>query len=122
MEFDASPWGGGFVLREGEEVMEWGAITWSTDSVKPLDVAVGQSKWQTFWELATSFSQWSRRRFYRPSLPSLALRFSSIRHTSHTKRDTQNNEFLEEFIILGSKSFHFFFRFGVGRVGGGLFC
>ena len=61
VEFDASPQGGGFVLREGEEVVEWGTVIWTSDSAKPLDVAVGQPKWQTFWELAT----FSPQRFHR---------------------------------------------------------
>ena len=52
VEFDASPWGGGFVLREKGQVAEWGAITWTTRSAGHLGVTPGLPKHQTFWELA----------------------------------------------------------------------
>ena len=56
VEFDASPWGGAFVLRENGEVIEWGVTTWSDTSAGRLSVATGLPKWQTFWEFATLLS------------------------------------------------------------------
>ena len=53
VEFDASPWGGGFVLREGNDIVEWGSIKWDSTSASPLEVAIGLPKWQTLWELIT---------------------------------------------------------------------
>ena len=53
IEFDASPWGGGFILRDKEQVSEWGTTTWSDRSAGHLGVRPGLPKRQTFWELAT---------------------------------------------------------------------
>ena len=57
VEFDASPWGGAFVLYEGKEVTEWGFIEWTTDSAPHLGAVPALPKWQSFWELATSLTQ-----------------------------------------------------------------
>ena len=43
------------------------AVVWNSDSAKPLGVAVGQPKWQTFWELATLHPQ--RSSHARPAKP-----------------------------------------------------
>ena len=56
VEFDASPWGGGFVYLEGDEVMEYGSITWTHNSARHLRVVPDIPKWQSFWELAMSLS------------------------------------------------------------------
>ena len=53
IEFDASPWGGGFILREKGQVSEWGTTTWSDRPAGHLGVTPGLPKHQTFWELAT---------------------------------------------------------------------
>ena len=59
VEFDASPWGGGFVYYEGKEVLEYGAIAWSADSARHLGIVPDIPKWQSFWELALFSSYWS---------------------------------------------------------------
>ena len=53
VEFDASPWGGAFVLLENDDVVEWGATRWNETYVSHLGVASSIPKWQSFWELAT---------------------------------------------------------------------
>ena len=44
------------MLREGDEVVEWGAIKWDATSALPLEVTTGLPKWQTLWELITSLA------------------------------------------------------------------
>ena len=53
VEFDASPWGGGFALIEKGQVSEWGATSWTAKSAGHLGVTPCVPKHQTFWELAT---------------------------------------------------------------------
>ena len=52
VEFDASPWGGGFVLIEKGEVIEWGVVEWHDNYAPHLGVVPNLPKWQSFWELA----------------------------------------------------------------------
>ena len=63
-EFDASPWGGGAVLRKGEIIQEYFSTTWTTDTAKHLGVYPGVSKFQTFWVFYTLYLvllMWSSR-------------------------------------------------------------
>ncbi len=54
VEFDASIWGGGAVLRAPSgEVAEYWFCVWDDASAIELDVRPGLTKYQTFWELAT---------------------------------------------------------------------
>ena len=59
VEFDASPWGGAYILREHGSVVEWGVTSWSADSARHLGVVPALPKWQTFWELATLLPQFA---------------------------------------------------------------
>ena len=49
-QFDASPWGGGAVLREGIEVREYWFVEWRPEDVDHLDVQLGQPSAQCFLE------------------------------------------------------------------------
>jgi hypothetical protein len=53
VEFDASPWGGGAVLRINGVAAEYFVCKWSRASAGHLDVVPGISKHQSFWELFT---------------------------------------------------------------------
>ena len=52
-QFDASPWGGGGILRSPEKIEQCFHLDWDEDSVRRLGITIGESKWQTFWELLT---------------------------------------------------------------------
>ena len=56
VQFDASPWGGGFVLVERGVPVEWAAFQWTSASAEHLGVVPDNPKWQSFWELATPVS------------------------------------------------------------------
>ena len=51
MEFDASPWGGGGILRLDGKPAEYFFIHWSAYTAAHLGVVPGSSDWQSFWEL-----------------------------------------------------------------------
>ena len=54
IEFDASIYGGGGVLRNPDrEVVEYFSIVWNGEEAKHLHVVPGDSRHQTFWEYAT---------------------------------------------------------------------
>ena len=54
VEFDASIYGGGAILRNSEGIVtEHFAVVWQGDEAPHLPVEVGNSKDQTFWEFAT---------------------------------------------------------------------
>ena len=53
IEFDASPWGGGAVLRHGERCVEYFAQKWHEHSAPHTEAEIGLPKWQTFWEFST---------------------------------------------------------------------
>jgi len=50
VQFDASPWGGGAILRCGEVVTEYWYGKWTKDSVGHLSVQIGSPASQCFWE------------------------------------------------------------------------
>ena len=50
IEIDASPWGGGGVLYEGDVATEYYACRWKPSDIVGLDVTIGESRSQTFWE------------------------------------------------------------------------
>ena len=50
VEFDASPWGAGIYYEAGE-IMEYFIVVWS--NIPHLGVEIGDSAYQTFWELLT---------------------------------------------------------------------
>ena len=52
MECDASPWGGGAILRYQNSVSEWFAVEWREKDASHLDISPGLPKDQTFWEMA----------------------------------------------------------------------
>ena len=51
VEFDASPWGGAGIYNEEGTAMEYFVVTWTRNP--QLGVDVGNSAFQTFWELLT---------------------------------------------------------------------
>ena len=51
MEFDASPWGGSGIYYENGEAMEFFVLVW--EKVEHLNIPVGDSAYQTFWEYLT---------------------------------------------------------------------
>ena len=53
IEFDASPWGGGAVLRSADRCREYFFTTWDEGLFKQFGAACGDPKWQSLWELAT---------------------------------------------------------------------
>ena len=54
IEFDASVYGGGAVLRDGHGVVvEYFAVVWYGDEAPQLGVVPNDSRHQTFWEFAT---------------------------------------------------------------------
>ena len=62
LETDASPWGGGAVLKVGGKATQYTAWVWSDADVKHLGVVTGIPKYQTFWEMlcvALSLVTWS---------------------------------------------------------------
>ena len=62
--FDASPWGGGAILLEGNVVREYFAVSWRKQDAEHLGVHPGTPKWQSFWELAAillCLEAWGRR-------------------------------------------------------------
>ena len=64
IECDASPWGGGAVLRFRESVTEWFAVTWRAEDAAHLSIGPGLPKDQTFWEMAIlmlGLVQWGDR-------------------------------------------------------------
>ena len=54
IQFDASPWGGGAVLRKNMVIVEYWSCVWDAKSVAHLGVAIGKAKFQTFWEYLTA--------------------------------------------------------------------
>ena len=52
IEIDASPWGGGGVLYEHNEPVSYYACRWRLADVQGMDVDIGESRSQTFWECA----------------------------------------------------------------------
>ena len=52
-QFDASPWGGGATLSEGDVIKEFFVVSWREADASHLGVHPGSPKWQSFWELAT---------------------------------------------------------------------
>jgi len=50
VEFDASPWGGGAVRRRGKHYLQWCAVAWDQAMFPGLDVQVGSSRSQSFFE------------------------------------------------------------------------
>ena len=53
VEFDASPWGGGAILRINGVAKEYFACGWSKASAAHLNVVPGDCKFQSFWEFLT---------------------------------------------------------------------
>ena len=53
VQFDASPWGGGAVLRRNEQVVEYFSVKWRRSHAAHLNVVIGKSKFQTFFEFLT---------------------------------------------------------------------
>ena len=54
-QFDASPWGGGAILREGGAVKEYWCAAWSQDDMALLDVHIGEPSAQCFLEFLALF-------------------------------------------------------------------
>ena len=50
IEFDASPWGGGALLKEDDTILEFVSITWDSEVAQILGATVGSSSWQSMWE------------------------------------------------------------------------
>ena len=65
VEFDASVYGGGAVLKNPQgQVVEYFNVIWTGEEAVHLEILPGDSKHQTFWEFATlllSLLAWSRR-------------------------------------------------------------
>ena len=53
MEFDASPWGGGAVLRKAGHAVEFLALAWDAEVLDFFKAELGNPKWQTTWEFLT---------------------------------------------------------------------
>jgi hypothetical protein len=51
LEFDASPWGGGGVLRLDGVPVEFFVMRWSALTAAHLNVVTGLPEFQSFWEL-----------------------------------------------------------------------
>ena len=51
IEVDASPWGGGAVLRRSGLPVEFWAVTWTVADAQALQTQLGQASGQTSWEL-----------------------------------------------------------------------
>ena len=55
LEFDASPWGFGGLLRQNGKVVKYFYGCWTADEEKKLDVKIGEPHGQTTWEYLTLF-------------------------------------------------------------------
>ena len=55
VEFDASPWGYGFVLKSAGKILEYGYGYWTTDDAEQLGIAIGKPDGQTTWEYLALF-------------------------------------------------------------------
>ena len=55
VQFDASPWGGGAVLKFNGQATEFFAAKWDQKDFKNMDVTTGESRSQTFFEFLTLF-------------------------------------------------------------------
>ena len=53
VEFDASPWGGGAVLKQNGVAHEYFAYTWDPNEILVWEVRVGDPAFQSFWEFLT---------------------------------------------------------------------
>ena len=53
VEFDASPWGGGALLKIGGYPAEYFEVTWKAGDARHLGIRIGEPAGQTTWELAT---------------------------------------------------------------------
>ena len=53
VQFDASVWGGGAILRCGEAITEYMHCTWDESTVQHLGVCIGDPRHQTLWEFLT---------------------------------------------------------------------
>ena len=53
VEFDASPWGGGAVLKRNGVAHEYFAVTWDAADIPDDEVRTGEPKFQSFWEFLT---------------------------------------------------------------------
>jgi len=49
-QFDASPWGGGAILRRGNEIKEYWLTKWRIEDMKHLDIHIGEPSAQCFLE------------------------------------------------------------------------
>ena len=54
-QFDASPWGGGAILRDGGVIKEFWYKAWSQEDVAQLDVHIGEPSAQCFLEFLALF-------------------------------------------------------------------
>ena len=55
VQFDASPWGGGAVLKWSGVAKEFFQVKWCAKDFKKMDVSVGKSRSQSFFEFLTLF-------------------------------------------------------------------
>ena len=55
VEFDASPWGGGALLKVQDKVVSWFAVGWTSADARRLGAKIGDPAGQTSWELLTLF-------------------------------------------------------------------
>jgi len=87
MQFDASPWGGGALLRNGSEIKEYFSVKWSPKDADHLGIVIGEPAGQTFWEYATlviGLQVWGSR-FVSESLAVLGDNTGSLQDALHLK-------------------------------------
>ena len=53
VEFDASPWGGGAVLRKGSDPVSYFSTVWDDAVLELLEAEAGDSRFQSLWEFVT---------------------------------------------------------------------
>ena len=85
MQFDASPWGGGALLRNGHDIKEHFSVQWTPEDASRLGIIIGEPAGRTFWEYATlviGLQVWGSR-FVTESLAVLGDNTGSLQDALH---------------------------------------
>jgi len=53
IQFDGSPWGGGALLLQGSQPIEYFSVVWDEGILRRIGATQGDSRWQSVWEFVT---------------------------------------------------------------------
>ena len=53
IQFDGSPWGGGALLLQGSQPIEYSSVAWDEGILRRFGATLGDSRWQSVWEFVT---------------------------------------------------------------------